>query len=45
MNSAKPKGVAYLRVSADEQDTEKNKTDILKLSNEEDFGRVDRLFR
>ena len=34
------KTTAYLRVSTDEQDVEKNKTDILKLANEKDLGKV-----
>jgi len=37
----KPKTVAYLRVSTLDQDLEKNKTDILQLANEKDFGRVE----
>ena len=37
----KPKTVAYLRVSTIEQDTEKNKAEILKLENDKDFGRVE----
>ena len=36
----KPKTVAYIRVSTIEQDTEKNKAEILKLANDKDFGRV-----
>ena len=36
----KPKTVSYLRVSTVEQDTEKNKMEILKMSNEKDFGQV-----
>lgn len=36
----KPKTVAYLRVSTIDQDTEKNKAEILKLSNDRDFGQV-----
>lgn len=32
-----PKNVAYLRVSTAEQDTEKNKTDILKFANSRHF--------
>jgi DNA invertase Pin-like site-specific DNA recombinase len=36
----KPKTVSYLRVSTVEQDTEKNKMEILKLANEKDFGQV-----
>ena len=34
------KTYAYLRVSTYEQDTEKNKTDILKFANDRDFGKV-----
>ena len=34
------KTVSYLRVSTIEQDTEKNKMEILKLANEKDFGQV-----
>jgi DNA invertase Pin-like site-specific DNA recombinase len=36
----KPKTASYLRVSTIEQDTEKNKMEILKLANEKDFGQV-----
>jgi DNA invertase Pin-like site-specific DNA recombinase len=36
----KPKTIAYLRVSTIDQDTEKNKTEILKLANDKDFGKV-----
>jgi DNA invertase Pin-like site-specific DNA recombinase len=36
----KPKTVAYLRVSTVDQDTEKNKHEILKLANDKDFGKV-----
>lgn len=36
----KPKTVAYLRVSTIDQDTEKNKNQILKLANDKDFGKV-----
>lgn len=32
--------IGYLRVSTVEQDTEKNKTDILKFANEHDLGKV-----
>jgi len=35
-----PKTVAYLRVSTDEQDLQKNKADILHLANEKDLGKV-----
>lgn len=34
------KTVAYLRVSTNEQDLEKNKADILHLANEKDLGKV-----
>lgn len=37
----KNKTVAYLRVSTIEQDTEKNKADILKFANDKDFGKVE----
>lgn len=33
--------IAYLRVSTAEQDTEKNKADILKFANERHFGHVE----
>jgi len=33
--------LAYLRVSTIDQDTEKNKADILKYANEKDFGKVE----
>ena len=36
----KNKTVAYLRVSMIEQDTEKNKADILNFANDRDFGKV-----
>jgi DNA invertase Pin-like site-specific DNA recombinase len=36
----KPKTIGYLRVSTIDQDTEKNKAEILKLANEKDFGKV-----
>jgi DNA invertase Pin-like site-specific DNA recombinase len=36
----KPKTIAYLRVSTDEQDIEKNKYDILHLANEKGLGKV-----
>lgn len=35
-----PKTTAYLRVSTVDQDTEKNKADILKFANDRDFGKV-----
>ena len=34
------KTVSYLRVSTEDQDTEKNKAEVLKFANERDFGRV-----
>ncbi len=34
------KTVAYLRVSTAEQQTEKNKTDILHFANQHDLGKV-----
>jgi len=37
----RPKTIAYLRVSTDEQDLEKNKADILHLANEKGFRRVE----
>jgi DNA invertase Pin-like site-specific DNA recombinase len=36
----KSKTFAYLRVSTVEQDTEKNKADILQFANDKDFGKV-----
>lgn len=36
----KPKTIAYLRVSTDDQDLEKNKFDILHLANEKGVGKV-----
>jgi DNA invertase Pin-like site-specific DNA recombinase len=36
----KPRNVGYLRVSTADQDTEKNKADILKLANERRYGHV-----
>ena len=36
-----PKTVAYLRVSTNAQDVEKNKADILKFTNERNFGKVE----
>lgn len=36
-----PRTVAYLRVSTQEQDTEKNRADILKFANERAFGHVE----
>jgi DNA invertase Pin-like site-specific DNA recombinase len=35
-----PKTICYLRVSSPQQDTEKNKADILKFANERTFGHV-----
>ncbi len=35
------KNVAYLRVSTNEQDTEKNKVEILKFMNNRNFGKVE----
>lgn len=32
--------IAYLRVSTEEQDTAKNKADILEFANDKDFGKV-----
>ncbi len=37
----KRRTVAYLRVSTDGQDLEKNKADILRLANDRDLGRVE----
>jgi DNA invertase Pin-like site-specific DNA recombinase len=37
----KPRTVAYLRVSTQEQSVEKNKPDILNLANEKDLGKVE----
>jgi DNA invertase Pin-like site-specific DNA recombinase len=37
---AKSKTVGYIRVSTADQDTEKNKADILTLANNKDFGKV-----
>ena len=37
----KPKTVGYLRVSTVDQDTEKNKADILSLANDKHFGHVE----
>jgi DNA invertase Pin-like site-specific DNA recombinase len=37
----KPRNIAYLRVSTVDQDTEKNKADILKFANSKRFGHVD----
>jgi len=37
----KPRTMAYLRVSSNDQDTEKNKTDIRAFANKKDFGKVE----
>jgi len=37
----KNKTIAYLRVSTEEQDLEKNKADILTFANHKDFGKVE----
>jgi DNA invertase Pin-like site-specific DNA recombinase len=34
------KTIAYLRVSTDKQDLQKNKADILAVANEKDLGKV-----
>jgi DNA invertase Pin-like site-specific DNA recombinase len=34
------KTVSYLRVSTEDQDTEKNKADVLNFANDRDFGKV-----
>jgi DNA invertase Pin-like site-specific DNA recombinase len=39
--SREPRNVAYLRVSTEGQDTEKNKADILKYANDRQFGTVE----
>jgi len=36
-----PRSIAYLRVSTLDQDTEKNKADILKFANSKHFGHID----
>ena len=36
-----PTTIAYLRVSTNDQDLEKNKADILHLANEKEFGKVE----
>ena len=38
--ACKPRTLAYLRVSTIDQDTEKNKADVLKYANNKDFGKV-----
>jgi len=35
------RNIAYLRVSTQDQDTEKNKNDILKFANDRVFGTVE----
>jgi len=40
-NPQPPKTIAYLRVSTNDQDTEKNKLDVLKLAHEKDLGKVE----
>ena len=37
----KTRTVAYLRVSTAEQDTEKNKAEILLMANDKDFGKIE----
>lgn len=39
--ATKPKTIAYLRVSARDQDLEKNKADVLKFANDRKFGYVE----
>jgi DNA invertase Pin-like site-specific DNA recombinase len=39
-NSTPHKTIAYLRVSTFQQNTEKNKADILHFANQHDLGRV-----
>ena len=39
-NSTPPKTIAYLRVSTFQQNTEKNKADILHFANQHDLGKV-----
>jgi DNA invertase Pin-like site-specific DNA recombinase len=41
MPKAEPKSFAYLRVSTDQQDTGKNKADILTFANDRHFGHVE----
>jgi DNA invertase Pin-like site-specific DNA recombinase len=41
MPRKKPKTIGYLRVSTADQDVEKNKHEILNLSNDKDFGKVE----
>jgi len=40
MATRKHKTIGYLRVSTADQDPAKNKTDILKLANDKDLGKV-----
>lgn len=40
IETTKPRNIAYLRVSTADQDTEKNKAEILKFANDRDFGKV-----
>jgi len=40
-SAKKPKTIAYLRVSTTDQDTEKNKSEILSLANDKDFGKIE----
>ena len=44
MKTRKPKTVAYLRVSTNDQDLEKNKADVLHFANNKDFGKVKFVF-
>jgi DNA invertase Pin-like site-specific DNA recombinase len=41
MPKAKPKSISYLRVSTDQQDTAKNKADVLAFANDRHFGHVE----
>ncbi len=41
MAERRPRTIGYLRVSRQEQDLDKNRTDILTLANREDLGRVE----
>jgi DNA invertase Pin-like site-specific DNA recombinase len=40
MTPRKPKTIAYLRVSTEDQDLGKNKADVLKFGNDKDFGKI-----
>jgi DNA invertase Pin-like site-specific DNA recombinase len=40
MNAQSLKTIAYLRVSTIDQDTEKNKAEILRYANEKNLGKV-----